>query len=353
MMKNIDIDLMYQQALDAPPITPEQMQANAQSNDSQTMNHWRETWLENTRKNKEFLGSFAQHSIGQLQGINRHGPAIIIGSGPSLKDSIKDLKLNQAMKHPLTTISCLHNFGYFQDEGVKIDYFLSLDSGEIIFKDIYEGRNQTAEEYWAMTADKTLLAYVGSPPELFQKWQGKIYVFNTLVPDEGIRKSLDAIERFTHYVGCGGNALGACLYIAKIVFGSAKILFVGADFCFSYDNQFHSYKTSYDTLGGIVLHPDVFGIPRKTWMSYLNFKFWFDRVAITIPGEYVNCSYGLLGAYLGGNIRHFQYMSLETALVPYQLAEEVLLMNDKGDKTIVDLKEYYNNPQGLMDLVIF
>lgn len=352
MIKNIDIDLQYQPYLETPPLAPEQLQAHATSNDSGTMIHWKEKWISNTRANKEFFQSFGPRSLGQLHNINQHRPAIIIGSGPSLKLSLPDLKLNQELEKPILTISCLHNFGYFQDEGVKVDYYLSLDSGEVVIKDISEGRNEA--DYWDQTKDKKLIAYTGSHPDLFKKWQGEIYLFNTLIPDESIRKDIKEIEHFTNYVSSGGNALGACMYVAKEYFGSPTIMFVGADFCFSYDNQFHSYKTGYDQPSGIVMHPDVFGIPRKAWPSYLNFKFWFDRIAMTIPGNYINCSFGLLGSYLGGNIRHFQYMSLETAMVPYVASERLTLVDNKTNETTkLKLNDFYKNTQNPIDLVFY
>lgn len=344
MIKNIDIDLIYQPFLQAPPMAPEQLQQQATSNDSGTMSYWGETWIKQTKANKEFFTNFGDRSISKLYGINQHKPAIIIGSGPSLKYAIRDLKINQNLANPLLTISCLHNFGYFQDEGVKVDYYLSLDSGEVVIKDMSEGRNQ--EDYWEDTKDKKLLAYVGSHPDLFKKWQGEIYLFNTLLPSGELREQIDGVEKFTSYISSGGNALGACMYIAKEYMGSPTIMFVGADFCFSWDNQFHSYKTSYDELGQIVIHPDVFGIPRKTWTSYLNFKFWFDKVAMMVPGTYINCSFGLLGSYLGGNIKHFQYASLETAMAQYIQTEQVtIISNATNEKSTLYLKDFYKDTQ--------
>ena len=97
---------------------------------------------------------------------------------------------------------------------------------------------------------------------------------------------------------------------------------------------------------------------RKTWASYLNFKFWFDHVAMTVPGRYVNCSEGLMGAYRDGNIKHFQYMSLDDALTQYRAMESVSLMtHDLTGKLIskkyLDLREYFSNPQFEQDVVLF
>jgi hypothetical protein len=352
MLKTIDIDLSLQPFLDQPPLAPEQLQEKAVSNDAHTIGHWRETWIGNYKKNKEHFGSFAQKSIGKLYNTNQHKPAIIIGSGPSLKDALKGLRMNQELKNPLLTISCLHNFGLFQDEGIKIDYYLSLDAGSIVMKDISEGRKESPEYYWEKSKDAKLLAYAASDPKLFKNWQGEVNIFNAVIPDMSVQKELDDIEKFSHCVSSGGNALGACLFMAKGIFGSSTIMLVGADFCFSYDNTFHSYKTSYDTLGGVVLHPDIFGIPRKTWPSYLNFKFWFDKVAMMVGGEWISCSQGILGSYMGGNLRHFKYIPLEFALEPFIMTEKVNLIGN-NEKIPLDLGEFYQNPSHPYNVAYF
>lgn len=325
MLREIKIDLQYQNAIPGPPPAQGDLHQNACRGDNATIAHWREAWLKNCQANKERFKSFAEHSVGKLHGLNRNKPAIICGSGPSLKHSIEALKENAEMEHPLLNVSCLHNFGYFEDNGFHADFYLSLDAGEIVLKDVFESRDKSPEHYWEQTKGKKLLASVLSPPKLFDLWQGEIYLFHTIIPEPTLHAELQAIESFRHYFSCGGNALGACFYAAKCLMSSDLIHFVGADFCFDYDDKFHSYATAYDKPGGYVMMTDVFGMPRKSWPSYLNFKFFFDWVACNIPGRYVNCSEGLLGAYKEGNIQQFQYMSLKDALLPYKAAEKVYL----------------------------
>lgn len=359
MLKTIEIDLMYQQLIDAPPPQVGNLYDNACSADDTTIVHWRETWLKHYAENKALIGSYAEKSVGKLYGINKHKAAIVIGSGPSLKDALPSLKKNAAMDHPLLTVSCLHNFGLFEDEGVKVDYYVSIDAGEIVIKDIQESRNKTIEQYWEASVGKKLIASPMSHPDLIKNWRGEIYFINSLLPDFSLRDELAKIERFPHYLSCGGNALGACFYIAKAIMGSNPIIFVAGDFCFDYNNTFHSYKTHYDSLGHYVVWPDVFGLPRKTWASYLNFKYWFDHIAMTVPGLYINCTGGLLGAYREGNLRHFLYMSLEQAINMYSIAETVNLEVRDGlngqvrEKKELKLKDLFSNAQFETDLVLF
>lgn len=358
MLRTLDIDLVYQNLIDGPPAAPQKLYEKACSSDGATVGAWREIWIKNAKLNKEKFGRFADKTIGKLHGINRGKAAIICGSGPSLKQSIEGLRENKQSAHPLMVVSCLHNFGYFEDENVHADYYLSLDSGDIIMSDVFEGRKYPQEHYWEASKGKTLLATVMTPPKLFELWQGEIVLFSTMMPDAQLQRDLQAVERFSHYVSCGGNALGGCLYVAKAIFGSETLMICGADFCFDYDNTFHSYKTHYDAPGGYVMHPDVFGNMRKTWPSYLNFKYWFDWVACTIPGRYINCSEGLMGAYREGNIQQFQYMSLKQALVAYQMADRIYLEHrDENKKVIkkdpISLTELFSNPEYDLDLVVF
>lgn len=359
MKRTIEVDLTYQNLIDAPPPREGDLHGRASAHDKTTIDSWREIWLKHTKANKERFKEFSEHSIGKLFGINRQKPAIICGSGPSLKHSIEALKENAALEYPVLNVSCLHNFGYFEDEGFHADYYLTLDSGAIVIDDVHEGRKEKPEYYWEKTKGKKLLATVMTDPKLFDLWQGEIYLFSVIIPEFKLHQEIQAIEPFKHYTSCGGNALGGCLYIAKAIFCSDTIHFVGADFCFDFDNKFHSYATHYDQVGRYVVHTDVFGMKRKTWPSYLSFKFWMDWVSMNVPGKYINCSEGLLGAYNEGNLSSFQYMPLSEALKPYRMMEWV--NQDKLDgvsgelleRKRLDLKDLFSNSKYEFDVVFF
>lgn len=355
MKRTIDIELMYQPIIDGPPPSQGNLYQRACGGDEVTVNNWKDIWPKNYKENKERFGRFADYTLAKLAGKHRYQPAIILGAGPSLKQSLEELKKNHARGDlRVPTISCLHNFGYFEDEGFHADYYVSLDAGkDAVVKDVSESRQKDPEHYWAATEGKVLLATTLSPPILFEKWRGEVYLFNSLIPQNEMMNELNSIERFAHFVSAGGNVLGACLYIAKFFFGCDPIIFVGADFCFDYGGSFHSYETGYDKAGVCVPWRDVYGMPRKTWPSYLNFKFFFDHVACNVPGNYINCSEGLLGAYPEGNIRQFQYKSLKDALVPYVMSEKVILQDVKDPKKQQDLylKDVWENPEYESDLV--
>lgn len=362
MRRTIDIDLEYSPLIQTIPPQYGDPYKTACSGDTVTVNSWRDIWLKNFKSTKDIFGEVGEKTYGQLYGINAHKAAICIGSGPSLKYQLDTLRQNQASKNPVMTISCLHNLGYFLDEGIKVDYYLSLDAGPIVLDDVSESRTKDKEWYWEQTKDMTLLAYVSSDPKLFEKWKGKVYLFNCLLPDMDLRAKIKEIEPFTHYISSGGNALGACMYTAKAVMGSAVIMYVGADFCFDLSNNFHSYQTHYDAPGQCIPWPDVFGMRRKTWPSYMNFKLWFDWVTTKVPGVWYNCSEGIMGAYPEGNIGTFKYCTLEQAIEPWRLSEvamktKVEVVNGVptmvGEKDPIYWAEFYKDPKQPLDLTLF
>jgi hypothetical protein len=320
-MRKAEIQLEYQPYIDFAPQSPQELHAQACSNDETTVNSWRKTWEKNVLANHEKYGSFSEKSIGSLYGHDHMKPVLIVGSGPSLKHNVKELK----NKEDITVVSCLHNFQCLEDNEVPADFYVSLDAGDITVEEVYEGGSKTEEEYWNLTKDRTLLCYIGTSPKLLEKWQGKVLFFNAPVPDHAFTQFVDDVELFNTYVSSGGNVLGACLYIAKSYLGASIVGFLGADFCFSYDNKFHAWDSKYDAKMGTVLRvTDIFGIPVKTWRSYYNFKGWFEYVALNVPGLYFNCSEGgTFGAYKEGNLRCITQMPLKEFLRQMTMYSEI------------------------------
>ena len=321
MVKKAEIICEYQPYID---MTPQRRQGNygqATSNDGITIQTWRPTWLKNVKENHKRFGPFKDRSLGKLWGLHRNTPGICIGSGPSLKNNAAGLKDNP----DITTVSCLHNFHFLEDLGVGADYYVSLDAGPVTIEEVSEGGSKDAEDYWKMTEGKILIAYIGSHPDLLEKWRGEIYFFNCPVPDESLLKEIDEIEKFHCFVSTGGNVLGACTYIAKAIMGCNPLVFMGADFSFSYSEKFHGWDSKYDAnLGNYIRMTDVYGNRVKTWQSYANFKAWFDWLVETVPGFYVNCSEGgCFGSYPDGNIRGIRQMDLSDCFKMFSMCDEV------------------------------
>lgn len=312
-----EILLEFQNVIDQPPVEPNNLYRQSCSNDTITIESWRPTWIGQVKENHKKFGPFKDKSLGRMFNYNKLKPAIVAGSGPSLKVNAEKLK----ERGDIPLISCLHNFHYFEDLGLDPEFYVTLDAGPVTIEEVSEGGTKTAEEYWALTKNRTLLAFVGTNPTLLEKWQGPIYFYTCPVPDKAFQDETKAVENFNTLVSTGGNVLGACYYIAKAIMGSNPIAFVGADFSFSYDKKFHAWDSKYDaSLGQVMKVTDVFGNKRLTWASYYNFKCWFDFMSMKVPGITINCTEGgIFGAYTEGNIASVQQMGLEQFLKMYNL----------------------------------
>lgn len=321
MSRKAEIILEYQNYIESPPIQPAALYSQACQNDGSTIDAWRKIWIDNVTANHKKFGPFKDKGIGLLFNKFKNKPAVIAGAGPSLKYNGKEL----TKRGQIPVISCLHNFHYMEDNGVDVDFYVTLDAGEVTIEEVAEGGSKTPDEYWALTKNRTLLAFIGTSPRLLEKWQGEVYFYNAPVPDEAYTKAIEAIEIFNTFVSNGGNVLGACLYIAKGILGCNPIAFVGADFSFSYEKKFHAWDSKYDkSLGYVIKAVDVYGNKVLTWQSYANFKAWFDFVACKIPGIYINCTEGgTFGSYPEGNIMSVIQMELSKFISMYEMSEEL------------------------------
>jgi hypothetical protein len=322
LVRKAEIFLEYQPYFDFPPQNRQSLYSQACSNDAVTVTAWRETWIGNTKANKAKYGSFKSKGLGLLHGKHRGQAAILVGSGPSLKHNAHELK---NLRGGVPVISCLHNFHFLEDNGTPADYYVTLDAGPVTIEEVSEGGQRTAEEYWAVTKDRTLIAYVATDPRLLEKWQGKIYFFNAPLPDLELLGEIDKIEKFRTFVSSGGNVLGACTYIAKGFFGCPTVTFIGADFSFGYQENFHPWNSKYDAhLGHYIRLTDVYGNKVKTWQSYANFKAWFDWLVQTVPGIWINATEGgCFGAYPEGNIRALRQMDLKDVIAMFNMCDEL------------------------------
>lgn len=310
--------LEFQNIIEQPPVTPGALQQQACSNDGATIQSWRQQWIDQFKKNHEKHGPFKDSGIHLLHNVFKNKPCIIAGSGPSLKHNVHKLK----DRGDMGLVSCLHNFHLMEDNGANVDYYVTLDAGPITIEEVSEGGKHSAEYYWELTKNRKLLAFVGTHPELLEKWRGEIYFYNAPIPDKEYQKAIEAIEVFDVNVSNGGNVLGACLYIAKSFFGANPIIFVGADFSFGYDHKFHAWNSKYDAqMSGIVKTTDIFGNKVNTWQSYVNFKCWFDRTCMLVPGYWINATEGgSLGAYPDGNIRAIHQRTLDQVYEEFNLS---------------------------------
>ena len=327
------ITLNFQRYLAESPVGKEELQKQYSAGDELTTNSWMEEWRYNKRQNLMRFDPIKSQASSE-SGKFAYRPVIIAGSGPSLKKNAEQLK----NLGDIGLVSCLHNFAYFHDLGVKPDYFLNLDAGNITLWEMSQGGVKTHEEYWEATKDHTLITALHCNPQLHEKWKGRIPWFDTALEglNVGLYEEFPDFKDFRLIFQTGGNTLGSCHYMAKAILGGSPIVFVGADFAFSYEKKFHPFDSPYDQkFKGTIPVTDIFGNRVHTWPSYYGFKTWFEFMAMGghtgTPGTYINCTEGgILGAYPNGNIMAIQQRSLLGFLREYQLHTELpKILEDK------------------------
>lgn len=317
--------LEYQPTIEGPPAPQKALYDRAASNDGITVQSWRKQWLEQAAANAKKYDIINNTVMSEhLKFLGK--PCIVAGSGPSLRKNAKHLR----ERGFIGLVSCLHNFGYFVDNNIWPDYYMTLDAGDICIPEVFQGGKKEEEFYWEATRNCTLLASTVSHPDLIAKWRGKVLWFTAVLPDKEMCEAhTAAIGGSTVVLSVGGNALGACMYFARTVLGACPISFVGADFCFSYRKKFHPFDSPYDQkFSGLIKAVDVYGNAVGTWQSYFNFSQWFAFVACGsftgLPQLFINCTEGgLLGAYPEGNIKQILQMKLEQFISMYRLPEKL------------------------------
>jgi hypothetical protein len=312
MLKTVKMDLEYLPTIDHAPQSAQQLHNQAASNDDPTIEAWRDIWIKNFKENHRTNGPFCDNPLGEIYGEAHLKSAIVVGSGPSLANNVETL----ATAGDIPILSCLHNFHYMVDHNVPVNYFVTLDAGEVTIEEISEGGKHDHEYYLEKTKDFTLLAFVGSSPNLIKSWRGKILWFNCPIPDERTKQAFDETEVFHNYTSNGGNVLGSCVYIAKAYMGASTLCYVGADFAFGYTKNFHPWPSKYDgKLGRVVTTNDCWGNKVYTWQSYANFKGWHESITMRCPGEWINCTEGgTFGVYPNGLIRNIKHKPLKEFL---------------------------------------
>jgi hypothetical protein len=316
---SVQMKLQYQGSIDGPPCAPQALYQKACSNDGVTITSWKDIWLDHVRKNNAKYNFFDNSVMKDFKKYEYH-PAIVAGSGPSLKKNAHHL-LKKPKEIPL--VSCLHNFGYFEDMGLDVECYINLDAGDITIPEMCQGGSKPEQWYWDKTSERTLCTSVCGNPKLIEKWRGRVLFFNSIVPDKEYLDEYTKITKFLLAYNVGGNTLGACLYHARAILGCMPIAFIGADFAFDYMRKFHPFDTPYDQqFAGVVPCTDVWGNRVYAWPSYTNFKSIFEYFALGghlgKPPVFINCTEGgIFGSYNEGNIRQVIQMLLQDFLHMY------------------------------------
>lgn len=319
--ESVPMILAYQQYIAGPPVPKQALWTQACTGDKVTSESWRDTWLNHIERNVTENDADSR-MVDKHYGKYAFRPAIIAGSGPSLKKNVDVLAEFCPKEIPI--VSCLHNFGFFIDRKVPCDYYMTLDAGQIVIPEMTEGgSSKDKTKYMKASENKTLISGLVTPPELIKAWKGEVLFFNATIPDDMFMEKLPKITKNKWVYSVGGNTLGACLYHAAYIFGCNPVACVGADFAFDYTHKFHSWDSGYDKqFAGVVPCTDVFGNRVYSWQSYQNFKAWMEYQAMGGQGNHnlqmINCTEGgTFGAYPEGNIMPVKQLRLVDFLDGY------------------------------------
>ena len=319
----IEFKLQFQNYCE-PQAPQESLYQNAISNDTITIDSWRDQWLWQARSNEEKY-KCSENTVMSEHNKFKNKPGIIAGSGPSLKKNALELK----NRGDIPLVSCCHNYGFFHDNDIHPDYYVQLDAGHIVIDELAQGGKKDAQYYWDSTKDSTLIASVVCNPQFIEKWQGKILWFNTIIPDVDLFAELKKACPNNVYFQTGGNALGTCYYMSRAVLGCTPSVFIGADFSFSYNQKFHPFESHYDQkFQGVMPKTDVYGNRVATWPSYANFADWFLYQSMGGKGNnptfFINCTEGgILGATPNGNVNTIKQMTLKAFLYAYNMSDSL------------------------------
>jgi len=309
-----------------------------------TMYSWaRAGWIENLRDNKKHFGYFHRdHSVKIYANELVNSPVILVGAGPSLELNIEALKLAQEKKIPIMASS--HSLMYLADHNIKPDWVVMLDAGKMWTDYLHFGEMD-------MT-DVPLIADQVCDPATLKAWPGPVKFFKSASPEESsIAKfvqmemnRLVPIRENASIIEVGGHVMGAMLSMARGIFASNTIIFMGADYCADFKpdgpGKFYPFDKKIDQVvntenpdGSYSDKPaaphydgqvsDIFGRIVATNGSYLGFKNVMDssikmNKLASNPAEdldFINATEGgLLGALKGGLLKHMLYMKLQDAI---------------------------------------
>ena len=309
-----------------------------------TMYSWaRNGWIENLRDNIKHFGYFNRdHSVKIYANELVNSPVILVGAGPSLALNIEGLKLAKEKKIPIMCSS--HALMYLADLDIKPDFVVMLDAGKMWDDYLNAGEMDMS--------DVPLIADQVCDPAQLKTWKGPVKFFKAAAPMESKisqfvqmeMNRLVPVRENASQIEVGGHVMGAMLSLARGIFASNNIIFVGADYCSEFNptgpGKFYPFEKKIDQIvntenpdGSFSDKPaapvydgqavDIFNRTVFTNGSYLGFKNVIDssikqNKMASNPVEdldFINATEGgLLGSLKGGLSKFMLYMRLQDAI---------------------------------------
>lgn len=241
----------------------------------------------------EIPAMYKYHESKKYDNISRwynniiHKPILIVSAGPSLSESLEEIKEIQNKVFIFATGRVL---GMLVEAGIRVDMFCIIDPQEITYNQIKGMENLEVPFVFLNTVCvKTVEGYKGP---------------------KYIAYSMDSPENQEGRIETGGSVATAVMDLA-IRFGAREILFVGQDLAFS-NKQTHASECRGQKIDDVEMLRKVKaidGLNLPTTMGLLSFKQWIEyKISRTRNVRFVNCT--KIGAYIVG----CEHMSLQNAL---------------------------------------
>ena len=187
---------------------------------------------ENTLENLAYMAG--SPDVGELEGMFKDIPFILVGAGPSLDESIDFLKYMQDK-----AIICVSNSSFRKvvNSGIRPHLAVTADP----MKPTLRGFENVNLEGIPLACPFS--AY----PEIVNRFSGRILSWSTFNPLVNILKEATARNRGTEIMEQG--TVSGCVLDLGRLFGCKKIFFVGQDMCIRDDGKYYTDDSSYSDSG--------------------------------------------------------------------------------------------------------
>lgn len=288
-----------------------------------------EEWKGNIVKNRD---EFSKGNP-QLAGLVSY----VVCAGPSLTKNAEELKNISARGVIICVDAALR---YLTKCGITPEYCMMIDASDKLLT-MTDGVD---------TSKITLICTPSANPKVIKYWKGPKFFVSTpyvnvdkkynmhhltrLVKakcniNEGDELMLDeqyevSFEGVKDVILCGGNVSTAAHHFAAVHLKSQKIIFVGLDLSWEFDNHHYAgaehqenYRDRTKTGAGTAI--DLNGKEVFTNLSLLSFKRWHETISKQPPKDIVNATEGgILGIEQDGQrADYIEFMTLREAIMKY------------------------------------
>ena len=243
----------------------------------------KDTWARHAAANRARV----QYQVSRLWLDANQRTGVLIAAGPSLKDSLPELRALDRAAHEIVCVDMA--LGFLLEHGVVPDYVLCSDASEEIARTLVPAPENVA-----------LLLNVVVHPDTAKNWAGDIFWFGMMSnyrdkeADDWMQRDHQKKSGISAFLVPGGNVSSLGVSFLASVRAVPKILLYGHDFCWRDDREFYAGGVQNDLAqqrikneaesGTVLTMPDSRGNPVKTTGSLLAFALWYSDIDRTMPG---------------------------------------------------------------------